>query len=174
MQPYISQISIFGFNFAPKGWGFCDGQLIPLASNQALFALIGTEFGGDGRTDFALPDFRGRVPVHVGGSYAPNMGAASGFENVSLSASTMPNHTHSVMAENVSDTSTNTNEPNGNMLATSPTDKEFYNTLSSSTMTAMSTGAVSNTGGNQAHNNVQPSLVLNFCMALQGMFPSRN
>lgn len=170
----MSQISMFGFNFAPRFWAFCEGQTIAINDNQSLFALIGTEFGGDGRTNFALPDFRGRVPVHLGGTAAPYMGTASGYENVSLNASTMPTHDHAVNAVTVSDTSTNANEPNGKMLATSPSGKEFYNTLSSATMTAMSAAAVSNTGGGLGHNNVQPSLVLNFCMALQGIFPSRN
>lgn len=174
MEPYLSQISTFGFNFAPRGFAVCDGQLLPINTNQALFALIGTEFGGDGRTTVGLPEFRGRVPVHFGGMYAPKIGYASGQEIVSLTSSSIPGHGHAVMAETVADTATNTNEPNGNMLATSPQGKEFYNTLMSSTMTPMSTDAVSRAGGGQAHNNMQPSLVINFCMALQGLFPSRN
>lgn len=174
MEPYMSQISMFGFNFAPQNWAFCDGQLLPINSNQALYALIGTNFGGDGRSTMGLPGLQGRVPVHLGGTATPYMGASGGYENVPLNASTMPTHDHAVNAVTVSDTSTNTNEPDGKMLATSPASKEFYNTLNSATMTAMSTDAVSHTGGGQAHNNMQPSLVLNFCMALQGLFPSRN
>ena len=176
MTPYISQISIFGFTFAPVHWGLCDGASVAINDNQSLYALIGTNFGGDGRVNFALPDFRGRVPVCLGGStpYSFQTGQRGGYEAVNLNAQTMPNHDHDVYAMDVDDTSTNTSDPADMMLATSPVGKEFYNTLESSTMKPMSSQAVSSVGGDDAHFNMQPSLVVNFCIALQGYFPPRN
>ncbi|MES9852605.1 MAG: tail fiber protein [Candidatus Thiodiazotropha sp. L084R] len=176
MTPYISQISMFGFTFAPVHWALCDGAIVAINDNQSLYALIGTSFGGDGRVSFALPDFRGRVPVCLGNShpYSYQIGQGGGYETVSLNAQTMPNHDHTVYAVQESDTSTNTSDPAGKMLATSPVGKEIYNTLESSTMRPMSPQAVSSVGSNQAHANIQPSLVANFCMALQGVFPPRN
>lgn len=176
MTPYISQISMFGFTYAPVHWALCDGAQIAINDNQSLYALIGTNFGGDGRVNFALPDFRGRVPVNLGNShpYSFQIGQGGGYEAVNLNAQTMPSHDHNVYAVLESDTSTNTSDPAGKMLATSPAGKEFYNTLESSTMMPMSPQAVSSVGGDQAHFNMQPSLVVNFCIALQGYFPPRN
>ena len=173
MTPYISQISMFGFTFAPVHWGFCDGAIVAINDNQSLYALIGTSFGGDGRASFALPDFRGRVPVCLGHSNPHSflIGQGGGYETVNLNAQTMPNHGHDVYALSENDTSTNTSDPAGKMLATSPAGKEFYN---SSGASPMSPQAVSSVGGDQPHLNMQPSLVVNFCIALQGYFPPRN
>lgn len=167
MEPYLSQINMFGFNFSPRGWALCDGQVLPINQNQALFALIGNAFGGDGRTTLGLPEMRGRTPLFFGGPMSPHMGASGGAEAVAITSSTMPTHTHTVLA-NV--TEATTNEPSGKVLATSSSGKEFYNTDS---YVPMFSDAVSSVGGGQPHENMQPSLVVNFCMAIQGVFPSR-
>ncbi|MCU7916918.1 MAG: tail fiber protein [Candidatus Thiodiazotropha sp. (ex Dulcina madagascariensis)] len=176
MTPYMSQINIFGFTFAPRNWALCDGAILAINDNQALYALIGTNFGGDGTTTFGLPDFRGRVPVCLGTShaYSYQIGLGGGYETVSLNAHTMPTHDHDIYAVHKDDTSTNTSDPAGKMLATSPAGKEIYNTLDTATMKPMSSQAISVAGAGQGHANVQPSLVVNFCMALQGTFPPRN
>lgn len=174
MTPYMSQISIFGFAYAPRGWALCDGALLAPNQQPALFALIGTSFGGNGTTNFALPDFRGRVPLGLGANnYSYQIGKKGGDESVMLNAQTMPAHDHELYAMQIDDTSTNTNEPADKILATSPVGKEIYNSLDSSTMKAMSPQAVSVNGSTQSHNNVQPSMVMNFCIALQGIFPPR-
>jgi microcystin-dependent protein len=176
MTPFISQISMFGFGYAPVHWALCDGTTLAINDNQALYALIGNNFGGDGRANFALPDFRGRVPVCLGTShpYSYQVGQSNGNESVTLNVQTMPNHDHQIYAIHQSDTSENTSDPAGKMLATSPTGKEIYNQLEASTMKPMSSNAVSAAGADKAHANIQPSLVLNFCIALQGVFPTRN
>jgi microcystin-dependent protein len=176
MTPYISQISMFGFGYAPVHWALCDGTNLAITDNQALYALIGSNFGGDGRTNFSLPDFRGRVPVCLGAShpYSYQVGQGEGYESVTLNVQTMPNHDHQIYAVHQSDTSSNTSDPSGKMLATSPAGKEIYNQLEAATMRPMSSTAVSTVGAGQAHANIQPSLVVNFCIALQGIFPTRN
>lgn len=168
MEPYLSQIYLFGFNYPPKGWAACDGQLIPISQNSALFALIGDAFGGDGRTDFGLPDMRGRTPFCIGGPTNPYMGIRGGTETVVITPSAMPTHTHTVLANT---TEATTNEPSGKVLAQSPAGKEFYNLNSN---VPMSNAAVTASGSTEAHDNLQPSLVINFCMAISGAFPSRN
>jgi len=168
-EPFLAEIRIVGFNFAPRGWAFCDGQILPINQNQALFSLMGTTYGGDGRTSFALPDMRGRVPIHEGSSNGVNyrQGQKSGEEAHTLNMAEMPVHKHELKAtkDNASSTS-----PGNNVLARSGVN--FYRDLT--TPTILNTNAVTNRGIGQAHENMQPFLALNFCIALQGLFPSRN
>lgn len=164
-EPFLSEIRIMSFNFAPKGWAMCNGQLLPINQNQGLFSLLGTTFGGDGRVNFALPDLRSRTPIHVGGGHT--LGERGGEPAHTLSIGELPTHTHVLNA-----TSTNGNLliPAGNLLA--PTANQLYH--SADALVAMAPQAVSNVGGSQAHLNMQPFLTLTFCIALQGIFPSPN
>lgn len=164
-EPFLSEIRIVSFSFAPKGWATCDGQLLPINQNQALFSLLGTTFGGDGRVNFALPDFRGRVPIHVGGGFT--LGERGGEQAHTLSISELPQHTHVV---NVSNTVANSSDPAGKVLARAAAD--VYGAATS--LGAMAAPTVANVGGSQAHLNMQPFLTLNFVIALQGIFPSPN
>ncbi len=165
-EPFIAEIKIVGFNFAPRGWAFCDGQILPISQNQALFALLGPTYGGDGRTSFALPDLRGRAPVHVGDG--DTLGSKGGVETHTLSIAEMPSHIHGVKATN---DSPEADTPTNNVLASAGVNA--YGSLSAPTVN-MKADMVDNTGGGQAHNNMQPLLALNFVIALQGLFPSRN
>jgi len=166
-EPFLAEVRIVGFNFAPRGWAFCDGQILPINQNQSLYSLLGTIYGGDGRTSFALPDMRGRTPIHVGGGHT--QGQKSGEEAHTLSTNEMPQHTHPLRA---STGGANSNQAPGNVLAqTAATDPAY---LSLSSPVNMSASAVTATGGGQAHDNSQPSIALSFCIALQGLFPSRN
>lgn len=167
-EPYISEIRIFGFNFAPRGWAQCNGQILPINQNQALYSLLGTTYGGDGRTSFALPDLRSRVPMHVGGDdYAVSQGQNGGAETIALSASQIPPHTHSLRA---SSTVGDQNTPEGNVLAA-----PIFNLYgAASNLDAMNTAIVGDNAGGSAHNNRMPILAVNFCIALQGLFPPRN
>ena len=167
-EPFLAEIRIVGFNFAPRGWAFCDGQILPINQNQSLYSLLGTTYGGDGRTSFALPDLRGRVPIHVGSSNGTNhtLGSKSGEETHTLSAAEMPQHTHTIEAS--SDTA-NANDPTNAVLAKSG---QIYHEPAN--LANMMSGTLTNVGGGQAHENMQPYLALNFCIALQGLFPSRN
>ncbi|MDE2371978.1 MAG: phage tail protein [Burkholderiales bacterium] len=170
--PFLGEIRPFGFNFPPKGWASCDGQLLAINQNQALFAILGTFYGGDGRTTFALPDLRGRMPMHAGNGAGGSMvvGERGGAEQVTLGVSQMPGHGHAVMASANIENSTS---PAGNVLgAKSRFGANVY--AAAANLTPLAPGAVSQTGQSQAHDNNQPSLVLNFCIALQGIFPSRN
>jgi microcystin-dependent protein len=162
-EPFLSEIRIMSFNFPPKGWAFCNGQLMPINQNQALFALLGTTFGGNGQTNFALPNFQGCVPIHVGNGHT--LGEKAGRSSHTLSISEMPTHTHPVAANSNNATTT---EPTGNLLAATP----VYHAPSN--LVALNPASVTNVGGSQAHNNMQPYLALNFCIALQGIFPSPN
>ncbi len=162
-EPFLSEIRIMSFNFPPKGWALCDGQLLPINQNQALFSLLGTTFGGDGRVNFGLPDLRGRTPIHVGSGHT--LGERGGEQAHTLSIAEIPTHTHSLRA---SGNNGNSALPMNNMLAR--TTNDFY--ASPANLTAMIAGTVANVGGSQAHLNMQPFLVLNFCIALQGIFPS--
>lgn len=173
LEPFIGAICMFGFNFAPKGWATCDGQLIQIQQNTALFSLIGTTFGGNGVQTFALPDFRGRVPVHQGQSNfgtVYTMGEAAGSETVTLTVSQMPLHNHMVNANSAAG---DTGAPAGAIFANSgATDREYLSTGVANEQ--MSPNIVSPNGGNQPHDNMQPFLTVNFCIALYGIFPSRN
>jgi microcystin-dependent protein len=166
--PFMGEIKIISWNFAPKGWAFCNGQLLPINQNQALFSILGTSFGGDGRVNFALPDFRGRAPIHTGGGNAGIVGQKGGEEFHTVVMGEMPAHNHILNASNLVD-NTNTNLPAGNFPANDPINA--YRTDSNTTFAPVE---VTNVGGSQAHENRQPLLVLNFIIALQGIFPSRN
>lgn len=165
-EPFLAEIRMVGFNFAPRGWAFCDGQILPINQNQSLYSLVGTTYGGDGRTSFALPDLRGRTPVHASTDYS--QGQKSGAETVSLTTAQVPSHTHTARAANVVATTT---EPLNALLAQS---QDFYRAPESVGATTMRSGTIANAGGGQAHNNMQPFTTVNFCIALLGIFPSRN
>lgn len=169
-EPFLAEVRIVGFNFAPRGWAFCDGQILPINQNQSLYSLLGTTYGGDGRTSFALPDMRGRVPIHIGSSNGTSHreGQKGGEETHTLSAAEMPQHDHVLQA---SATDANQGPPTGHVLARSTTPEAYRDTTS---MVNMATESVTNVGGGQAHENMQPYLALNFCIALRGLFPSRN
>jgi microcystin-dependent protein len=170
-EPYLAEIRIFSFEFAPKGWAFCAGQLLPINQNQAIFALLGTTYGGNGTTNFALPDLRSRVPMHQGNVQGNVFveGQTGGEEAHTLSVNEIPSHSHFV---NVSSVPGNSNSPAGNFLAQSSRFVLYSGTLS--TQTTLQPATVGSAGGGQPHFNLQPYLVLNFCIALAGIFPSRN
>jgi microcystin-dependent protein len=163
--PFMSEIKIVGFNYAPKGWAECNGQFLPINQNQALFSLLGTMYGGNGQTTFALPDFRGRVPIHVGSGFI--QGQAGGQEFHTITQSEMPAHNHFVQATNAQG---NNDDMTGNLFATSNAAK-FGGVQN---LTTLQPSTITNTGGSQPHENRQPFLVLNFIIALQGVFPSHN
>jgi len=164
-EPFLAEVRIVGFNFAPRGWAFCDGQILPINQNQSLYSLLGTTYGGDGRTSFALPDLRGRTPMHVGNGH--QQGQKSGEENHTLAANEMPQHSHQQVATS---TSAAASTPGGNRLAA--TTDNIYGAKSGTG--SLNAAATINSGGGQAHENMQPYLAVNFCIALQGLFPSRN
>jgi len=163
-EPFLSEIRIVSFNFPPKGWAFCNGQLLPINQNQALFSLLGTTYGGDGRTTFALPNLQGRMPVHFGQGLV--LGETGGEASVTLTTAQLPAHTH--LAQGVS-TKAAAPSPAGNAWATSTS-----NPYSNASNTTMESSNVTSQGGGQAHNNMPPYLALNFVIALQGIFPSQN
>jgi microcystin-dependent protein len=163
-EPFLSEIRLFSFNFPPKGWAFCNGQLLPINQNQALFSLLGTTFGGDGRVNFALPNMQGRVPIHVGGGHP--LGQAGGTQAHTISIAELPTHTHPAYATTAA---ADTPIPTGAQLA------PFANGYAPADgLTSLTPATVTNVGGSQAHLNMQPFLALNFCIALQGIFPSPN
>lgn len=168
-EPFLSEIRLMSFVFAPKGWALCNGQLLPINQNQALFSLLGTTFGGDGRVNFALPDFRGRTPIHVGSGHT--LGERGGEQAHTLSIAEMPTHTHVLSASSAQGNAPVPFGPSGNILA-SATPTTVYGPPNN--LVPMNSGSVSNTGGSQAHLNMQPFLTLSFCIALQGIFPSPN
>ncbi len=163
-EPFLAEIKMVGFNFPPRGWALCDGQILPINQNQSLFSLMGTTYGGDGRTSFALPDMRGRTPVHVGTGVT--LGQKAGAEQHILSAAQMPKHTHVAQA---STSNADLPTPGGVVLAAA---NNLYG--AERNMVKLRSETVTNSGGGQAHNNMQPFLALNFCIALQGLFPPRN
>jgi microcystin-dependent protein len=164
--PYLGEIKIISWNYAPKGWAFCNGQALPINQNQALFSILGTTYGGNGQTTFALPDFRGRVPIYQGQGWLNGQKAGQEFHTITLSE--LPAHNHFLSASNLAD-GTNTNAPGGNFPANDP--QNPYRTNPNTSFAPLS---VTNIGGSQPHENRQPFLVLNFIIALQGIFPSRN
>ncbi len=203
-EPFLSEIRIMSFNFPPKGWAFCNGQLLPINQNQALFSLLGTTYGGNGQTTFALPDLRGRTPIHTGSGHT--LGERAGAEAHTLSIPELPTHTHQVFA----DTGGTALTPGGNRLGNAGSDvyvppslvsplpeavveadevvltwhegvSRFYAApdgggagFAAAALVAMNTSAISTVGGSQSHPNMQPFLTLSFCIALQGIFPSQN
>lgn len=166
-EPFLSEIRIMSFVFAPKGWALCNGQLLPINQNQPLFSLLGTTFGGDGRVNFALPDLRARTPIHVGSGHT--LGERGGEQAHTLSIAEIPTHTHVL---NASSTAGSAPVPSasgvGTILASTPL--QIYNPPNN--LVAANSGTVTNIGGSQAHLNMQPFLTLSFCIALQGIFPS--
>lgn len=171
-EPFIGQIMAVGFNFAPRGWAMCDGQLLPISQNDALYALIGTTYGGDGVTTFALPDLRSRIAIHQGqgpGLTNRPIGQASGTETVTLTSNQMPSHTHPVSA-----TAVNADKPTpaNNIWATEPTTSTFFYGAGPTDST-MNPQTISTAGGNQPHDNLMPYLTMTYVIALFGIFPSQ-
>ncbi len=164
-DPFLSEIRIMSFVFAPKGWALCNGQLLPINQNQALFSLLGTTFGGDGRVNFALPDYRARTPIHVGSGHT--LGERAGEQAQTLTVAQLPTHVHQLQGFRGNGA---TPDATGALLANH---LNGY-TAPGSNLTSLSPSAVSNVGGSQAHLNMQPFLTLSFCIALQGIFPSPN
>ena len=173
-DPFIAEIRVFGFNFAPRGWAMCNGQLLAIAQNTALFSLLGTNYGGNGQTTFALPDLQGRAPMHEGqgqGLSERSLGEMAGSETTSLILSEMPNHTHNAIGSSGDGLNPS---PEGNVLAGPGADRNLVLYSSSdATPVQMNPAALSLTGGSQPHNNLMPYLTLNFCIALQGVYPLR-
>ena len=165
-EPFLSEIRMMSFGFAPKGWALCNGQFLPINQNQALFSLLGTTFGGNGQTTFALPDLRGKTPIHVGNSHT--LGETGGEQAHTLSIAEIPTHTHVL---NASSTPGNQAIPANNLFAA--TASQMYHAPDAG-LAAMAPSVVANVGGSQAHLNMQPFLTLSFCIALQGIFPSPN
>ena len=167
-DPYIGEIRMFAGTFNPRGWAFCDGQLLQVSQNDALFSLLGTIYGGDGRTTFALPDLRGRIPIHEGqgaGLSNRRLGSRGGSENVTLTANQLPSHSHALYGRNVKSTS---DDPAGRMPAITADD--IYHNAPEGTFSSQT---VTNTGGGGSHVNLQPALCLNFIIALVGQYPPR-
>ncbi|GHB58194.1 phage tail protein [Persicitalea jodogahamensis] len=172
METFIGTIMLFGFDFAPQGWAKCDGQLLSISQNSALFSLIGTTYGGNGQTTFALPDLRGRVPLGVGqgpGLSVHLKGQTGGTESVTMTAANLPSHTHSLMA---STESGNSSDPSGNVLANAGFNDLEY--TSAGPNTQMSSRCIGTSGGNIPINNMQPYLAMNYCISLYGIFPPRD
>jgi len=165
-EPFLSEIRMMSFNFPPKGWALCNGQLFAIGQNQALFSLLGTVYGGDGTTTFGLPNLQGKVPMHMGQGHT--LGETAGEQNHTLSIPEMPTHPHFASGTSLTG---DVFVPTGNLLAPSPA--QLYGPPTSN-LTNLIPSTVSNVGGSQAHNNMQPYLTISFCIALQGIFPSQN
>lgn len=164
-EPFLSEIRIFSFNFAPKGWALCNGQTLPINQNQALFSLLGTTYGGNGQTTFALPNLRGQVPIHVGQGHT--LGEKAGSTSVTVNIQQLAQHLHFVQVTNADQSRTSV--PTGNFLG--PVNNLY---AAAANLVTLQPTAMSSIGGSQPHNNLMPYLVLNFCIALQGIFPSQN
>ena len=164
-EPFLSEIKIVSFNFPPKGWALCNGQLLPINQNQALFALLGTTYGGNGQTNFALPNLRGRVPISFNNGHS--LGEAAGSTSVTINAQTMPQHFHTF---NVTNNDASATAPD-NTVVMSTAPSNMYGPAGNLVAMAQT---VSSVGGSQPHNNMMPYLVLNFIIALQGIFPAQN
>jgi len=165
-EPFLSEIRIFSFNFPPKGWAFCNGQFLPINQNQALFALLGTTYGGNGQTTFALPNLQGQVPIHTGNGHT--LGEKAGSSAVTITQQQMPQHIHFLQGTTQD---ANGPVPTNGILAKA---NNMYQSANSGGLTALNAASVTNVGGSQPHTNMMPYLVLNFCIALQGIFPSQN
>ncbi len=174
-EPFIAQVQIFPYNFAPRGWANCDGQLLPIAQNTALFALIGTVYGGDGRTTFGLPNLKGRGVIHPGngpGLSPYNLAQRGGVEKVTLIESQMAGHTHNLQGSTDEAEFDGSPNPSGNVTGVVEGGADVY--AAANNLQALASSAVENTGGGGPHNNMLPFLTLRFCTALQGIFPSRS
>jgi microcystin-dependent protein len=165
-EPFLSEIRLMSFGFPPKGWALCNGQLLPINQNQALFSLLGTTYGGDGRVNFGLPDLRGRVPIHMGSGHT--LGERGGEQAHTLSISEIPTHVH---VANATTKPAVANTPPGGSLLGQSSGQFLYGAPTN--VAAMAANSIGNTGGSQAHLNMQPFLVINFSIALQGIFPSQ-
>jgi microcystin-dependent protein len=163
-EPFLGEIKIISWNFPPKGWAFCNGQLLPINQNGALFSVLGTTYGGDGRTTFGLPNLQGRTAIHVGGGHV--VGEMGGETAHTLNIAELPTHIHTVVGTS---TAGDSPIPTGNYLGAAD---NMY--AAAANLTSIQPNTVAPVGGSQAHNNMQPYLVLNFCIALQGIFPSQN
>lgn len=173
-EPFIAEIRIFAGNFAPRSWAFCDGQLLPISQNTALFSLIGTTYGGDGRTTTALPNLEGRAPMHPGrgpGLTSRRLGARIGVETVTLTEAQMPNHSHTARGSTARGVA---GAPPSNTSAFARSNPGIYQTNTTANLVDMAPQTLSETGGDQSHDNMQPFLTLNFIIALQGLYPSRS
>jgi len=163
-EPFLSEIKIVSFNFAPKGWALCNGQSLPINQNQALFSLLGTTYGGNGQTTFNLPNLRGQVPIHMGNGHT--LGENGGSTSVTINTQTMPSHLHALLGDSANADSP---VPTSDWLAT------VSNVYTGPTnLTSLHPASITSVGGSQPHNNMMPYLVLNFIIALQGIFPSQN
>jgi len=165
-EPFLGEIRIMSFNYPPKGWALCNGQLLPINQNQPLFALFGTMYGGNGITTFALPNLQGQTPVHVGGGFS--QGQSGGEQSHTLTSAELPGHAHVAQG-----TTSNADQPvpTGNLLGAA---NNMYAGANAGNLTPLDPTSISSLGGSQPHNNMQPFLTLSFCVALQGIFPSRN
>jgi microcystin-dependent protein len=171
-EAYLTEIRIFGFDFAPRNWALCNGQLLSIAQYSAVFSLLGTTYGGDGRTTFALPDLRGRVPMHVGSGtsgHTVTLGEKTGAENHTLIVAEMPAHNHGVKA---SSAVVNEAQPGGHVWGKDAQAQSYHSSAAAAAQ--MNTGSIANTGGGQLHNNMAPYLVMNMSICIQGIFPPRN
>jgi microcystin-dependent protein len=172
MDPFVAEIRIVPFNFAPKGWAFCDGQILSISQNTALFSLLGTTYGGDGKSNFALPNMQGNAPMHPGqgpGLSLHDLGETGGSDTVSLLESEMPAHSHAQMASNQPGEDAS---PANEALARS-VGASLYQSVTNQNIVQLAGQAIAPAGGDQPHNNLQPYLTLNFCIALQGVYPPR-
>ena len=170
-DPFVAEIRIFPFNFAPRGWAWCDGQLLPLSQNTALFSLLGTTYGGNGQSNFALPDLQGRAPMHPGqgpGLSLHDLGETGGSDTVTLLESEIPAHSHALRCNN---TTADAGVPTDSSIAR--TTFNSYQSIANANLTNMAPGALTPSGGDQPHNNLQPYLTFYFAIALQGVFPPR-
>jgi len=168
-EPFLSEIRVMSFEFAPKGWALCNGQLLPINQNQALFSLLGTTFGGDGRVNFALPDLRGRTPIHFGEGHT--LGERGGEQAHTLSIAELPEHVHAANAT-TAQADANSNGPTPARMPAQSNFSPLYGPAAN--LQPMAANALGNAGGSQAHLNMQPFLTLSFCIALQGIYPSQN
>lgn len=166
-EPFLSEIRLFSFNYPPKGWAFCNGQFLPINQNQALFSLLGTTYGGNGQTTFALPDLRGRLAMHEGNGHT--LGEKAGSESVTINIQQLPQHLHFLQGANKD---ADQPIPTGNLLGN--VNNLYRSAAPAGNLLQLLAGSVSNVGGSQAHTNMAPYLVINFCIALIGIFPSQN